>query len=84
MLRVQGLAASKLLDAKDPNGALNRRISIIVMNRDAEDAVLKNLPDEPDADAAAADGGAQVPPSGVTNVPGTGKMPQTETSAPVR
>jgi chemotaxis protein MotB len=28
---------------------VNRRISIIVMNRDAEDAVLKNLPDEEEA-----------------------------------
>ncbi|RTL43956.1 MAG: motility protein MotB [Burkholderiales bacterium] len=80
MLRVQGLAASKLLDAKDPNGALNRRISIIVMNRDAEDAVLKNLPDEPDADtpAAAAAGGAP------TEVPRGGKMPQTQPPAPTR
>jgi len=25
---------------------VNRRISIIVMNRDAEDAVLKNLPED--------------------------------------
>ena len=69
MLRVQGLAASKLLDAKDPNGALNRRISIIVMNRDAEDAVLKNLPDDgdeaasPTASQPAANGVAQAPPS---------------------
>ena len=45
-LRVQGLASSKLLDGKEPNSPVNRRISIIVMNRDAEDAVLKNLPDE--------------------------------------
>ncbi|MBV8122842.1 MAG: flagellar motor protein MotB [Burkholderiaceae bacterium] len=45
MLRVQGLAASKLLDPTQPNSPANRRISIIVMNRDAEDAVLKNLPD---------------------------------------
>ncbi|MFG6429296.1 flagellar motor protein MotB [Roseateles sp. LYH14W] len=73
MLRVQGLAASKLLDAKDPNGALNRRISIIVMNRDAEDAVLKNTPDEPEAEVAPAE-------PGLTQVPGTGKMPQTESS----
>lgn len=57
MLRVQGLAASKLLDAKDPNSALNRRISIIVMNRDAEDAVLKNLPAEDDDAAPAPDSG---------------------------
>ena len=46
MLRVQGLASSKLLDGKNPDSPVNRRISIIVMNRDAEDAVLKNLPDE--------------------------------------
>jgi chemotaxis protein MotB len=46
MLRVQGLASSKLLDAQAPNSAANRRISIVVMNRDAEDAVLKNLPDD--------------------------------------
>ncbi|KQV89610.1 flagellar motor protein MotB [Pelomonas sp. Root1237] len=77
MLRVQGLAASKLLDAKDPNGALNRRISIIVMNRDAEDAVLKNVPDEPEADAAPAQ-------TESTQVPQNGKMPQTQSSAPAR
>jgi chemotaxis protein MotB len=76
MLRVQGLAASKLLDAKDPNGALNRRISIIVMNRDAEDAVLKNVADEPEADASAE--------SGNTQVPGIGKMPQTQPTGPAR
>lgn len=57
-LRVQGLASSKLLDSKQPQSAINRRISIIVMNRDAEDAVLKNVPDEdaePEADAKAAE-----------------------------
>ncbi len=77
MLRVQGLAASKLLDAKDPNSPLNRRISIIVMNRDAEDAVLKNLPDDAEPDAAASEPGS-------TQVPATGKMPQTQVSAPAR
>jgi chemotaxis protein MotB len=77
MLRVQGLAASKLLDAKDPNGALNRRISIIVMNRDAEDAVLKNVAEEPEADSAAAE-------TGTTQVPGIGKMPQTPEPPPGR
>jgi len=55
MLRVQGLASSKLLEPQAPNSPMNRRISIIVMNRDAEDAVLKNLPDEePEAAAAPA------------------------------
>ena len=54
MLRVQGLASSKLLDAKDPASPANRRISIIVMNRDAEDAVLKNLPEIEDEEPVAA------------------------------
>ncbi len=60
MLRVQGLASSKLLDAQAPTSPANRRISIIVMNRDAEDAVLKNLPDEaepPQAPAASGPAG---------------------------
>ena len=54
MLRVQGLASSNLLERKEPNSPVNRRISIIVMNRDAEDAVLKSLPDveeEPSLDS---------------------------------
>jgi len=46
ILRVQGLASSNLLEPKQPASPANRRISIIVMNRDAEDAVLKNLPDD--------------------------------------
>jgi chemotaxis protein MotB len=37
VLRVQGLASSSLFDLKDPASPANRRISIIVMNRDAED-----------------------------------------------
>ena len=42
MLRVQGLAASLLFEPKDPLAASNRRISIIVMNRDAEDRMLRS------------------------------------------
>ena len=37
VLRVQGLAASSLFDREQPLNPVNRRISIIVMNRDAED-----------------------------------------------
>jgi chemotaxis protein MotB len=37
VLRVQGLAASMLFDAQNPESPLNRRISIIVMNREAEE-----------------------------------------------
>ena len=54
VLRVQGLASSKLLDAQQPESPVNRRISIIVMNRDAEDAVLKNVNDDEEEPEAAA------------------------------
>ncbi|MBW8828493.1 MAG: flagellar motor protein MotB [Burkholderiales bacterium] len=37
VLRVQGLASSALFDKDDPLSPVNRRISIIVMNREAED-----------------------------------------------
>ena len=40
VLRVQGLAASNPFDRKDPLAPTNRRISIIVMTRDAEERVF--------------------------------------------
>lgn len=40
MLRVVGLSSSILLDTKDPFNPTNRRISIIVMNKKTEEAVL--------------------------------------------
>ena len=45
VLRVQGLASSTLFDAQDPKSASNRRISIIVMNRDAEDRLFRTAPE---------------------------------------
>lgn len=45
VLRVQGLASSTLFDARDPLSPQNRRISIIVMNRDAEDRMFRVTPD---------------------------------------
>ena len=41
MLLVQGLASSTLFDPKEPLSPANRRISIIVMNREAEDRQLR-------------------------------------------
>jgi len=41
VLRVQGLSASVPFDRDDPSGPVNRRISIIVMNRDAEDRFFR-------------------------------------------
>jgi chemotaxis protein MotB len=44
VLRVQGLASSMPMDNKDPLAPTNRRISIVVMNRDAEDRMFRSTP----------------------------------------
>ncbi len=49
VLRVQGLASSNPFEPDNPNGPANRRISIIVMNRDAEDRVFMTSPDTAEA-----------------------------------
>ena len=41
VLRVQGLASSNPFEREQPDSPANRRISIIVMNRDAEDRILR-------------------------------------------
>jgi len=48
VLLVQGLASSVLFDPADPRNPVNRRISIIVMNREAEDRLLRNTTDDAD------------------------------------
>ena len=60
VLRVQGLAASNPFDRKDPTAPANRRISVVVMTREAEDRVfratpspLEALPPEPEPAASA-------------------------------
>jgi chemotaxis protein MotB len=45
VLRVQGLAASNPFDRKDPSAPANRRISIIVMTRAAEDRLFRTAPE---------------------------------------
>ncbi|MGZ5266287.1 MAG: flagellar motor protein MotB [Caldimonas sp.] len=68
MLLVQGLASSKLFVPDQPDNPMNRRISIIVMNRDAEDRLLKLFPNQGDTEGSApplhADGEAGVGASG--------------------
>ncbi len=58
VLRVQGLASSQPFDEADPLGPSNRRISIIVMNRDAEDRMFRTSPDVVAAAAGSADSSA--------------------------
>jgi chemotaxis protein MotB len=63
VMRVQGLAASVPFDKNDPLAPINRRISIIVMNRDAEDRIALGDSQEPAASAASA------PPAAPTAAP---------------
>lgn len=58
VLRVQGLASSVLIEPADPRAPRNRRISIIVMNREAEERALRGgiMPSE--GDEAFESGGA--------------------------
>jgi chemotaxis protein MotB len=54
VLRVQGLAASNPFDRKDPTAPANRRISIVVMTRAAEDRLFRTAPEpEPEAEPPA-------------------------------
>jgi chemotaxis protein MotB len=42
LLRVVGLSSAALFDRDNPFNPINRRISIIVMNKDAEENVIKD------------------------------------------
>ncbi|MES2126710.1 MAG: flagellar motor protein MotB [Pseudomonadota bacterium] len=58
ILRVVGLAGAAHLDRKDPFNPINRRISIIVMNKKTEEAVMRDgaameVPADAEAPAAA-------------------------------
>ncbi|MGZ9043866.1 MAG: flagellar motor protein MotB, partial [Telluria sp.] len=66
VLRVVGLAAAAHLDKLDPFNPVNRRISIIVMNKKTEEAVMRDsasveVPAEAGAQAAATLPGAAAP-----------------------
>jgi chemotaxis protein MotB len=62
VLRVQGLAASNPFDRMDPLAPANRRISIVVMTREAEDRVFRTA-----APAAPQPTGATGPPAAGTH-----------------
>jgi chemotaxis protein MotB len=64
MLLVQGLASSTPFDKADPLSPANRRISIIVLNREAEDRVLRDTPLTTEAPPE-----AEAPPTRVAAVP---------------
>ena len=61
VLRVQGLAASTPLDRRDPTAPANRRISVVVMTREAEERVFMSSQPGPSAAAAEAAPVPEVP-----------------------
>ena len=64
ILRVVGLASAAHLDKLDPFNPINRRISIIVMNKKTEEAVMRDSASiEVEADAGALAGGAAAVPA---------------------
>jgi chemotaxis protein MotB len=72
VLLVQGMASSLPFNPADPTDPVNRRISIIVMNRDAEDRMLKLRTDEDvdtDLSNAAPTPGAETPEATVLPPP---------------
>jgi chemotaxis protein MotB len=76
VMRVQGLAASVPFDKNDPVAPVNRRISIIVMNRDAEDRVALGDGPEPAA-ANAASAPAATPAPAPARAPAAALTPPT-------
>jgi chemotaxis protein MotB len=71
MMRVVGLASAINLDKADPFNPINRRISIVVMNRKAEDNVLRDgrKIEVGDAEDAAEIGAAAAAPAKPTGPP---------------
>ncbi|MDE2402425.1 MAG: flagellar motor protein MotB [Burkholderiales bacterium] len=66
VLRVQGLAASMLYETGHPDSPLNRRISIIVMNRDAEDRMFQAAQTEDPPQEVAADAPPTAPSTAIS------------------
>jgi chemotaxis protein MotB len=60
-LRVQGLASSAPFERQDPFAPTNRRISIIVMNREAEDRFWRTAPDAVEVTETSAPAGSSGP-----------------------
>ena len=55
MIRVVGLASTVLYNKEDPHNPINRRISIVVLNKRTEEAILRDgsVPDAPESDGVA-------------------------------
>lgn len=91
VLRVVGLSSAVLFDTKNPNNPVNRRISIIVMNKKTEDSITKenqtvDVADEGSAKQAVQDGvvssGVAPPAAAVAAVPTITPVPAVVPASP--
>jgi len=82
--RVVGMASSVLFDQENPTNPINRRISIIVMNKAAEDAALDREDAVPAEEAPAVEGEAPTAEGEAPAVDGeaTATVPSPEPAAP--
>jgi chemotaxis protein MotB len=64
MIRVVGLSSTVLYDKTDPSGAINRRISIVILNKRTEEAILRDgsLPEDEGAAEVAGAAVGDAPP----------------------
>ncbi len=69
--RVVGLAATVLFDKADPLAPVNRRISIIVLNRHTEKAIASDNGEGSAGESAATDGGAADKATPAASLPAT-------------
>ncbi len=74
--RVVGLSSAVLFDKANPRNPINRRISIIVMTREAEAAALKT-----DTPGVATASGTSTTPAGATAVPPVSEGPAVQDAA---
>jgi len=74
IMRVVGLASTVLYDKEDPYNPINRRISIVVMNKRTEEAIMRDgaaLPEAGGAEVAGVEPAAAVAPNAAAAAPGT-------------
>ncbi len=63
MALVQGMASSRLFAPSEPSSPMNRRISIIVLNQEAEERLLQLSPNQGEVEEPAAQGGGDPAPA---------------------
>jgi chemotaxis protein MotB len=85
--RIVGLSSAVLFDKDNPTNPVNRRISIIVLNKETEDAILhdEGKLDQTTAEAAAGGGTPAATPEAVptATVPAPAQAPAAQPAAPL-